>query len=90
MNPESAKELVAEALPCNCIFRDGHVPGCWFNARPAVESLVTRLLADKERLREALQWAMPRLNADSLIREGMGRYPDKYDEVHDLAYGGRP
>lgn len=41
-------------------------------------------------LRDALQWALPRINWDNLRCEGMGRYPDKFTDVTTLAYGEKP
>ena len=60
---DEAKKLVAEALACKwpdhyCYTFPVHSRECPAYHRPAVESLVTRLQTDKERLTEAAKWAM--------------------------------
>jgi hypothetical protein len=40
-----------------------------------------------EKYQQALQWALTRVDIAGLKREGFGRIPRKYNEVHLLAYG---
>ncbi len=67
---------------------DGHSEETADRLEKARENLmvVLRQALVVEKYKDALQWALSRLDGAALIREGYGRYPDKWNEVHKLAY----
>lgn len=50
--------------------------------RDVIETLDAQIVE----LRDALRWAIPRIDATRLRMEGGGRYPNSFDRVHKLAY----
>jgi hypothetical protein len=48
--------------------------------------VILRQAKELEKYKDALKWAMPRLNGEGLRKEGYGNYPPMYDEVRKLAY----
>jgi DNA repair ATPase RecN len=48
--------------------------------------VVLRQALQVEKYKDALQWALARLDGLALVREGYGQLPEKYTEVRKLAY----